>query len=175
MNKITKIDFNKIYLFETSLIGEGTIIDFGTKIFLIIPCYNPIYEIKENEYISTLYSYFIFEDVDFYSLEHEYYISDNKEFSGIKSHSTHSFLENKISKNKVKFSNLGVTLGGIGWLNYVVRYNDFYILYKEFEVGYPNPDYDNLLSDRKINNFLCSFNKLALAAKIKEKLNFVTE
>lgn len=154
MNRASDFNLGDLHLFETSLLGRPIDLHLKETPFLVIPCYNPIYTIKTGEDVHALFSYLVFEELEYYSIECVYYDASGKNFSGQKSSSEHRFVRGVLLDKTFPLTGMGFGSSGLGWLNFSISCKDSSLYADQIHKGFFEPVLDELIQDESIVNFL---------------------
>lgn len=153
MNKVIDFHLDDLHLFETSLLGKAIDFYLNEKVQLVVPCYNPNFKDKKGNNVHSLYSYLVFENLEYYSTECEFYKESTLIFSGTKFSSENIFKSDFSLDKKYSLSCIGFN-GRIGWLNYEIIYSDCYLYAQDTYPGFNEPNLKELIKDVSIVDFL---------------------
>ena len=153
MNKVLNFHLNDLHLFETSLLGKAIDLYLNEKLQLIVPCYNPNFVDNKGNNVHCLYSYLVFDNLEYYSTECEFYKRSTLDFSGRKLSSENIFKSDVSLDKKYSLSCIGFN-GGIGWLKYEIIFSDCYLYAQDIYTGFNEPNIKELMMDESIVGFL---------------------
>jgi hypothetical protein len=171
MLQILKLNIQELHLFETSLLGKDYILNLKDNTILVIPCYNPNYTDDHGKCFHSLKCYLLFDKLKFYNTNHCFYAENLIDFSGLVTNGFHKFNDKNVLCNCFDVVGLGYLECGIGELSYNIVFGDFFILHTEFIKGFNEPNVNQIIHERAVQDFLLNPDITELSEIIKNYFN----
>ena len=160
---LKKIEFEKLHLFDTSILGKPFILQYIEQTTLVIPCYKPIFTDLDGVEKSGVLSFLIFDSLEYYSFEQNIYNNEMSEFIG-KTKKCNSSFNQKYARNCNKLVSVGVTEAGFGEIYFSILCNNFHIATDIVNLTCDETDMKSILGDKDIVKYLV-FPNLAFTKK----------